>query len=134
MTVPLYTASWTALWRASKTGDLAVQPVRISIGSPRFWRGAGSFPAIRELMPIGCFHLDGPEFEAAYGALLDKHGPDVIRDRLDALTTASALCCFEPYPKPCHRHLASRWIGAHLGIEIVELSEPAVQLRFEVER
>ena len=36
-TPTLATAQWTALWRLSQQGPLAVAPVRISLGLPRFW-------------------------------------------------------------------------------------------------
>ena len=53
MTARLFTASWRALAEASMLGPLAVQPVRISRGAPRFWPEADTFPAVDDLMPDG---------------------------------------------------------------------------------
>lgn len=131
----IVTASWSALHTASKAETLAVQPVRISLGTPKFWPQAASFPAITGLMPDGWMFgmADDAEFEVAYLAKLDRIGVDVIRRRLDSLRRDKplALCCFEPHPADCHRGKAATWIQQNLGVPVPELSvaePPQLQL------
>lgn len=119
----LYTASWSALYAASKAGRLEVLPVRISRGGPRFWPAAKSFPALGDLMPegwmLGIKHAD--RFFAAYREKLDRTGVEAITRQLDALYGRAgeplALACFEPFGgPPCHRHEFSRWYEAKTEI------------------
>jgi hypothetical protein len=51
VTIPLLrTASWGALYQASKLGPLEVVPVRISLARPRFWPEAHDAPEVEELL------------------------------------------------------------------------------------
>lgn len=124
----LFTASWRAVWTASKAGELDVAPVRISIGVPRFWLPeARSFPATEELMPRGLLGIqDRDEFEIAYIARLDEIGPDRIRDALKRVYVGKplVLLCFESRPEDCHRGKAARWLTEH-GFGPVPEWEPA---------
>jgi hypothetical protein len=139
MTVPTFTASWKALWQASKTGNLAVTPTRISISPPRFWAGATRFPAVPDLMPWGLFTVtDRAEFEPQYRARLEEIGFERIAARLEAIAAECggrplALACYEDLSKTwCHRECASAFLEANGWGEVRELSQPAVQLRLEV--
>lgn len=126
-TPTLATAQWTALWRLSQQGPLAVAPVRISLGLPRFWGEAKRFPYVAELAPRGLFGIaDSDEFDEAYTRRLDQIGVDRIAARLDAVADSSpqetlALCCFEPTGKPCHRRTFARWWHAKTGIVVPEI-------------
>ena len=137
MSAELYTASWGALWRAQQADTLGVEPVRISVGVPKFWPGAERFPAIPELTPYGVFGrgLSGEEYDAAYLARLNGIGPERIEALLVetylAAGRALALACFEPQRRDCHRGLAARWIEEHLRIPCPELALEPTQLSLD---
>jgi hypothetical protein len=139
----LYTASWRALWEASKAGPLPVQPVRVSRGRPKFWLAA--FPAVEELMPPGWMFnsTDREKNERGYRHQLDRIGLERISARLDEIAAEHdgaplALACFETDRGGCHRSWAASWLCEQTGVAVPELSvlrgrEGAVQLVFEVE-
>jgi hypothetical protein len=124
----LYTASWWALWEASKAAPLPVQPVRTSRGKPRFWPAAASFPAIDELMPDGwMLGITDPErFGRAYRQKLHRIGLPTIEARLAAITVLSgqplALLCFERDRADCHRGQFAAWYERKTGMTVPELS------------
>lgn len=108
MTAPIYTASWRVLAEASTAGELPVQPVRISRGTPRFWPDADAFPAIDALMPDGWMFgiKDLEKFGRCYRRKLHVIGLPRIRALLDAIDADGrplVLACFETNPAECHR-------------------------------
>jgi hypothetical protein len=112
----LYTASWSALYAASKAGPLPVMPVRTSRGNPRFWSAAGAFPVVDELLPepwmLGI--KDAEKFGRAYRRKLHQIGLPAIQARLDAIADECGMplviACFEKDVSECHRaHLATWW-------------------------
>ena len=127
MTIPqLFTTSWSALNRAHETDALDVQPVRISPGLSRFWKGAAEFPYIPELGPVGLLGIeDRDEFAERYIHRLDSFGPELIGTRLERAFTSArnkplALCCFESERSDCHRRLTAWWIEQVLGFKCPE--------------
>jgi hypothetical protein len=127
--VPVFTWSWRAACTAAKDGRLTVQPVRISLGKPKFWPRAERFPFVAELAPDGwMMRLDSDEkFERVYRAKLDRIGVESIRRRLEEVaidTHGIALCCFEEAADDCHRTMFARWWVEQTGEELAEL-EPA---------
>jgi hypothetical protein len=114
----LLTASWSALYQASKQGTLPVQPVRISRSGPRFWPG-GRFPVVRELVPV-----EGSD-EHAYRKQLDGIDVAGLTERFDALSAENglplALCCFEADPADCHRSWWASWWQEQTGQAVPEL-------------
>jgi hypothetical protein len=105
MSAQLATGRWRDLWEASKVGTLDLQPVRISLGVPRFWPAARAFPYVVELAPVGLLHLDDrDEFTRRYRDRLDRSGIDAIMACLEAIVAAgervAMLCCFEDVTKP----------------------------------
>ena len=116
VTVQLTTSSWRAQWEASKVGPLAAQPVRISLGLPKFWPAAAAFPYVAELAPAGLIHIeDDAEFERRYRTRLDRIGVDTLRRRFEQIFPTvgnSALCllCFEDLSAGdnCHRRTSPR--------------------------
>lgn len=142
MTARLFTASWTALWRASQRDSLTVQPVRISKGLPRFWPQASDFPAVEKLFVPGWMlrsgYDDRAKNERAYTHQLSQFGIERIAARLDAIADECgkplALCCFEADPADCHRSWAAAWLHTRTGLAVPEIgslaAEPsAAQLR-----
>jgi hypothetical protein len=113
MRAPVVTASWRALWEASRAGTLDVAPVRISLGRPKFW--PQEFLFLPDLAPDGWMRpLHGEQFRDAYVAKLDRIGVDPIYGQLvvarDACRAETiALCCFEPSYRDCHRGLLAAW-------------------------
>ncbi len=125
----LYTASWSALWEASKAGPLPVQPVRISRGKPKFWLAV--FPAVEELMPPGWMFnsTDREKNERGYRHQLDRIGLERISARLDEIAAEHegaplALCCFEAAPADCHRSWAASWLHEQTGEAVLEVEPP----------
>jgi hypothetical protein len=128
-TAQLATWSWAAAHRAWKDRRLTVQPVRISLGRPKFWPQAEHFPFIAELAPDGwMLGLEGEQYTRAYLAKLDKVGVETITARFEAITTnpdvALALLCFEADRANCHRGLFARWWQERTG-EVVPEIRPA---------
>jgi hypothetical protein len=103
-------------------------PVRISLGTPKFWPAAERLPAVAELMPPG-WVLGEPNDERAergYLAKLDRIGVDRILGRLDAIAAehdgaALALACYEADPRACHRSWAAKWLLEQIGIAVPEI-------------
>ena len=97
----LLTSSWTAVWRHDKASPppRAFVPVRISIGSPRFWPQAKGLPDITELMPWGLMKIPDEEFVPRYRARLERYGAGAIQARFDKLhelyRRPLMLLCFE---------------------------------------
>lgn len=129
MTVQLTTSSWRAQWEASKVGPLAAQPVRISLGLPKFWPAAAAFPYVAELAPAGLIHIeDDAEFERRYRTRLDRIGVDTLRRRFEQIFPTvgnSALCllCFEDLSAGdnCHRRTFAAWWQERTGASVPEL-------------
>jgi Protein of unknown function, DUF488 len=112
MSCPVYTGPWALL--RGVPSSVAV-PVRTSVGVPRFIRGAGGLPALRELTPYGLLHFqDRDEFRRPYRDRLEHHGVARIRAELDNLQAAAqgtpiVLCCFESDRADCHRGDFADW-------------------------
>ena len=147
MTARLFTASWRALAEASMLGPLAVQPVRISRGAPRFWPEADTFPAVDDLMPDGWMFgiKDLEKFGRCYRRKLHTIGLTRIRVLLDAIASGAgsrplALACFEADVATCHRGPLgfAGWWASQTGERVTDLSvllgrRGAVALVHEVE-
>jgi hypothetical protein len=108
MTVPLFTGSWSALYRADEAGQLDVQPVRISRGVPKFWPAAQAFPTVPDLMPdASMLKLPSYRFWPAFWEKLDRVGVESIERQLAELAAQYprplALACFEKSSIDCHR-------------------------------
>ena len=147
MTLVAFTARWRLVFDTQATGEpLPFVPVRISIGTPRYWPEAKELPAIRELMPLGLLDagLTEHEFTRRYLERLDKIGPERVVTRLQEIADEHswrplALVCFEDVTagETCHRLLAAKWISGHIGSEVPEVtwtppggrSRPSAQLR-----
>jgi hypothetical protein len=129
VTARVFTASWTALWRASQRDSLPVQPVRISKGLPRFWPQAAAFPAVEELVPDPWMlspNMGPGKVERGYRGKLDRIGLKPIAARLDAIAAECgganlALCCFEPAVADCHRSWAADWLQQQTGLAVPEI-------------
>jgi uncharacterized protein YeaO (DUF488 family) len=121
-----YTASWTNLWRASEAGVLVVQPVRLSLGKPKFWPHAVRIPYVEDLAPSGWVRSldDRQKFRQAYRQKLERVGIESIVDQLAAIQTDEplALACFEQSPTDCHRGLLAEWFELRLGVRPPELT------------
>jgi hypothetical protein len=151
MTARIYTASWSALWKASKLGPLPAVPVRISRGLPKFWPAAEQFPAVESLMPdpwMFSIPEDDPErFGRAYRRKLHTIGLPAIQAELDRISGQNkeqkggiwplALACFEADPADCHRGplgFAGWWerktgvVVTDLGTLAAEPEDPQLQL------
>jgi hypothetical protein len=95
-------------------GDRSMVPVRISLGTPKFWPLAASVPYVHELAPAGLLGLPADEFTVRYVDRLARIGAERIARRLDAIHADYCrpliLCCFEADPRDCHRATAARWL------------------------
>ena len=117
MTVQLATSSWRAQWETSKVGPLAAQPVRISLGLPKFWPAAAAFPYVAELAPAGLLQIeDDAEFERRYRTRLDRIGVETLRHRFEQIEPTVGvrrlcLLCFEDLSagEDCHRRTFAAW-------------------------
>lgn len=125
---PIATWSWSGAHQAWRDGRLVVQPVRISLGVPKFWPAAERLPFIAELAPDGwMMSREGEAFGAAYLAKLDRIGVDLIAERFEAITTvhagALALMCFEDVlaGQGCHRRLFADWWLERTGEVVPEV-------------
>jgi hypothetical protein len=123
--VPVYTWSWRAACTAAKDGRLTVQPVRISLGKPKFWPRAERFPFVAELAPDGwMMRLSDEKFAPSYRAKLDRIGVEAIRRRLQEVATDThgiALCCFEEAADDCHRAMFAAWWAEQTAEQLHEL-------------
>jgi hypothetical protein len=130
----LVTTNWTAVSRAAKSGEpLPFQPVRISLGLPRWFPEGRTCPYVEELAPKGLWDLDEPEFSTRFIERLDRFGVEQITARLREVHDGSdrplALVCFEPPGQHCHRRLGADWWERKTGQQVDEwrpaASEPS---------
>jgi hypothetical protein len=104
------------------------QPVRTSLGLPKWITGAADWPRLWEATPRGWYFGAHPEaFEDAYLDQLERYGPKRIAARLAAITRETGaqtllLCCFEPLPTDCHRGLFAQWWLHSVGEVIAEIT------------
>jgi Protein of unknown function, DUF488 len=101
------------------------QPVRISLGVPRF-KLSWELPPnpLWELTPRGrYFHAEPAEFAREYRAQLDRYGTARLHEIFTALATGDRLLllCFERSGADCHRRLFSQWWLEHTGEIIPEV-------------
>jgi hypothetical protein len=128
----------TARWSDVKSTpeQLRPEPVRISVGLPRFYAGSGQFEYISMLCPYGLFNkgYSHAEFNERYRARLDDYGVEKIREELERIAAASerdtiALCCFEDVlVSNCHRTVFAEWWEEQTGEEIEEYVPPDKQM------
>ena len=124
------TASWSAARDAVLAG-IAIEPVRTSVGVPKFWPEARAFPQIAEVTPYGLLDLQGDEYATAYLARLDRYGIERIVAAINAIHAAHgktlALCCFEHDRADCHRGLLAAWFEQQTGTALHELTVESAQ-------
>jgi hypothetical protein len=122
---------YTYRWALAQALPSFYVPVRISIGSPRYWPGARDLDAIHELMPydiLGRVH-DRAGFERAYRARLDSFGADRIQRRFEKLFAQHGerplvLLCYEDIVGTydfCHRRFFAAWWQDQTGAAIHDL-------------
>jgi Protein of unknown function, DUF488 len=119
----LYTVSYRA-WTPG-LGQLVVT----SLGLPKWLLPeARTWPRCWPLTPRSSY-FDAPddEFERAYVAQLERHGPRRIAQELAAIARETGaetllLACFEPRREECHRSLAASWWMARTGERIPEIT------------
>ena len=123
----LFTFSWSAYNRLSDDQKKRVQPVRISVGRPRFIKGAGEIPLVTMLTPGELFRqgLERSEFRKQYAKRLDEFGLTKITNALEKVQEEAGnkpllLLCFEADPKDCHRSDFSSWWKKQTGETIPE--------------
>ncbi len=128
MTARVFTASWSALHQASLRAPLPVQPVRISLGVPKFWPQARDFPSVDELMIARwMMHSDDhAKSERAYRHRLHQLTLPRISARLDEIADEHdgkplVLCCFEALSGDCHRSWAATWLRDQTGVVVPEV-------------
>lgn len=97
----------------------------ISVGYPR-WKLPYSTTQCRLLKPYGVFgvYQDGPEYEKAYRARLDRIGVDLIRKELQEAQNGKeniVLLCFEKDKTQCHRYIFAKWWEEHTGEKVEEI-------------
>lgn len=131
------TSSWSAVYHHSKQFDelrgMAFLPVRISVGLPRFWRTASSFPYLKELAPVGIRGVKDPvEFDKRYVEGLERVGVDEIQALFDELHDSYLkplmLLCYEKldtsdpaaFDRSCHRRTFAKWWHEKTGRLILE--------------
>lgn len=115
-------------------------PVRASIGAPRwFTHPHACWPNVYPQRHW--LQLPYDQYLPRYLDMLDAHGPQKLRDDLEAMATTfkqnyggdrptrAVLLCYEKLskvlpdnePNWCHRSMASSWLSFHLGVAIPEL-------------
>jgi hypothetical protein len=127
------TSSWSKIKKIPE--DERPTAVRISVGLPRFWKGANKLPNIVELAPFGLFNrgLTEEEFADGYRKRLSEFGVSKIRAQLKEVAAAAptdtiALCCYEDVTKePCHRTVFAEWWREQTGQQIEEFVAPNEQ-------
>lgn len=123
----IYTLSWTKLHKMDEHLREQIIPVRISLGLPRFMKGANKFPQIPQLAPYGDLFYERQRdvFKERYWERLDEIGVDKVRELLDEVQAqypdkAMTLMCFEHDPADCHRGDFAIWWERETGEEIPE--------------
>jgi hypothetical protein len=113
-------------------------PVQITIGAPKFWRGAQLVDG-RLLAPWGLLDRSIPtdECRRRYVARLDARAVRVV-----ALLARIArqhpgqrlmLLCFERVPEQeCHRRWFASWFEQRFGLVVPELPPEGGQFRFPI--
>jgi hypothetical protein len=130
---PCVTARYAAFGRGQVlrlTDGSELQPVRTSMGNPRFLPQSAEWPRAELLVPWGLRQYERAEFQAKYRARLDKHGVDKIRRVLRAIwhqhgERPLALLCFEDLARGdwCHRRMFVAWWLEQTGEELHEFGD-----------
>ena len=97
----------------------------ISVGTPR-WKLPYELAHCRALKPYGVFgvYQDGPEYEKAYRAKLDKIGVEEIRRQIKEAQGDKEniiLLCYEKNKKECHRYIFAQWWEEKTGEKVEEI-------------
>jgi hypothetical protein len=132
---------YTASWRAAISAEPALQPVRVSLGKPKWIppAQADAYPAIESLMPSGLLNADlgRDEFEARFRHALDRRAPAIesaVTALLGRVDRSVAMACFELRPEDCHRSIAGAWLEDRFGLNVAEWHpEPDPQLTLPTE-
>lgn len=106
--------------------------VRISMGTPRWFRRDYLWPYLPDLTPQGWYiNASDAEFSARYLNQLTKVGAAAINRQFNLLAEVNeanrlVLCCFEKLDDPdpskwCHRTLFASWWLGETGEQIPEL-------------
>lgn len=128
----ILTSNWSVVQREVKDSNPVFLPVRISVGVPRFWSRAKTFPYLADLAPVGLRKLKDAEFDQAYIERLDGIGVDAIQAQFDELydnyCKPLVLLCYEKleaadpadFDRACHRRTLARWFYEQTGYLIQE--------------
>jgi hypothetical protein len=132
----LFTFSWSGYNRLPDHLKEQVQPVRISVGRPRFIKGAGDIPVISMLTPGELFRagLERKEFRKAYKKRLTEFGLGPVTKELEKTQKEAdgkplLLLCFEADPKDCHRSDFASWWKKETGEDIPEFETGELPLQ-----
>lgn len=101
--------------------------IRISVGSPRFIKGAGKMPFVPELAPQrDWLKLPKSEYAVLFEQKLAQLDAQEIYYKCVKLAEPHepVLLCFEKPPFTetnfCHRHMVAEWFERELGIQVSE--------------
>jgi hypothetical protein len=132
-TLDLHTSRFRAVHDDLKShygvATLGYQPVRTSLGTPRFIGGASEWAYAHLLAPAGLLKIpEWDDFAAAYRERLDRIGvPDICAQlgmilELDEHRRPLLLLCYEDLNagQRCHRRLFAGWWLEQTGITIPE--------------
>jgi hypothetical protein len=96
--------------------EQGIQPVAISRGVPRGWRGKRE---LRLAPARAMLWAPEAEFDRYYSDLLAALDPRELWQQLTA-DGPVALLCWEKPGEPCHRRDVAAWLQKHLGFEVPE--------------
>ena len=128
----LVTSNWATIAKLAKTDvPLEVQPIRISVGIPRYYGAwARSVPCVNALAPWGLIGgKAAPKskrgFKSRYIERLEEAGVEEIRKQLAEAADQSgrplALLCYENLDKSwCHRRMFAAWWQEQTGEKVPE--------------
>lgn len=125
MSTAVLTSNWSAVYHEAKRyqllRDLPFLPVRISVGTPRFWAEGRTFPYLSDIAPVGI--RGKSNFSELYVQRVRDAGAEAIQAQFDSLAEAYCkplmLLCFEKldtsdpfaFDHACHRRtFAELWL------------------------
>jgi hypothetical protein len=106
--------------------DIPGQPVRASLGTPRWIPDAKSWPRCWEITPRPAYlDASAETFEREYVAQLDRYGARRIAERFAEITHQTGaelliVCCFEGPREQCHRATWAAWWLQTTGEDVPE--------------
>ncbi len=95
--------------------EAGLEPVSISIGKPRFWKGRWE----KRLAPTwAMLKMSMEDYDRHYAEILAKLDP---ADLAQELGDNAVLLCWEAPGFRCHRRRVAEWFESHLGSIVPEL-------------